>query len=472
MLNRNKTLLLLAIMLVITLYSYFHVSYTPLSKQKLAIALFFTLITLSIYAFSKERTFYLKSNYFKISTIFVIGYVLVHFFEYLAYVVGAHDKIIDIEYVDSKYINEAAFFSCACLAVYFMGYVFEMKPFKSQKSYKSNSIFLEFFMLICLVIFYFSAGSYYFNGGYGDVLNNIGLSLPAILSQTSLQASQVAIAMIVVYNRQKKLSVIDYIKQFSFIYYFTLLLYSYLVMSSGDRGPLFQAGICYITPYFLINKIKLKPIPAAILISVSALFFALLGTVRAMDGGLSVEKFEKAQEFRSQRFEGESIVFTSTAELSNVVRAYHVLYDFTREHGTIYGLGLGNQLLGIIPGLRLLIYPLFGIDDKEVTTAVVTTNLLDKDHGMGSTCVGDTLFNFGIWGTLPIFFLFGMFVRKMDLSSYENINCLNPFWCCTIITYFMFAIYIGRGYLTSPINLLAYSWFFFLLNYKFCKTHV
>ena len=66
--------------------------------------------------------------------------------------------------------------------------------------------------------------------------------------------------------------------------------------------------------------------------------------------------------------------------------------------------------------------------------------------------------------TFILFFVFGMFVRKMDLSSFINIGSINPFWSCTIITYFMFAIYIGRGYLSSPINLLAYSYALYCLN--------
>lgn len=465
MVSKKIGILLLVVLLITTLSLYLLESNTPLSKYNLSITLSIVSGALVVFGLCKEDIDLLKSNFLKISTMFIIGFVLVHFFEYLAYIVGEHEKIIDIEYIDSNYVNEAALCSCACLIVFLIGYLYENKPFKNVTiKRKHNKFLLEWLMLLCLIVFYYSAGSHYFHGGYGDVLNNIGLSLPAILSQTLLQASQITIAIVVIHNSNIKLTIKEYVNQYSFIYYVTLTIYTYLVISSGDRGPLFQVGICYITPFFIINKSKLKLLPAVFLISGAALFFALLGTVRAMDGDLSITKIENAQKFRSQRFEGNNVIFTSTAELSNVVRAYHVLYYYSKEYGYIYGLGFGNQLLGIIPGLRLLIYPLFGIDDKEVTTAIITTKLLNKDHGMGSTCVGDTFFNFGLIGTLIIFFVFGMFVRKMDLSSFINIGSINPFWSCTIITYFMFAIYIGRGYLSSPINLLAYSYALYCLN--------
>lgn len=461
----------LLLLLIVTLLRYFMGGYEELSKISLSITLITVLLATIVYFFVREEECSgLKNNFYQISAIFVIGFILVHFFEYLAFVTGEHASIIDIDYVDSSYVNGAAMVSCACLITYYLGAFIAKTPyFIKERFHTSKTIVLEGVMLLSTIIFYISAGEDYFNGGYGEAMNVTGVSLFAQISQTCIVGAAVACSAVVIY-RNNPTDLKGYIQQYSVIYYIALLSYCFLVLRSGDRGPLIHCFICYWTPYFFVGKKKIKLVFAVVLLCAGALLMSLLGTVRSMDGDLSLGKIAEAQEYRNERFEDNNIIFTSTAELSNVVRAYHVLYYFSETNFIVYGAGFVNQILGIVPGLRYVLYPLFGIDDTEITTAHISTILLEKDHGMGSTCVADTYFNFGAYGTILVFFFVGLLFRKMDISAYDAIEKMSPFVVCSIICYMMYAVYIGRGYLFSPINVLAYSWALFMINDKIGNT--
>lgn len=469
---KNKLcVIILGVLLIVTIIRYIFGVYGPLSKGSLSLTLVTVLLGTFVYFIVRNEQFQnLKRNFFQISTVFVIGFIIVHFFEYLAFVTGEHISIKDIEFVDSSYVNGAAMVSCACLIAYYLGASFAKEGFTIQKKnfHTSKMFFLEIIMLMSLIVFYFSAGEDYFNGGYNDAMNITGMSIFAQISQTCIVGCAVACSVVVVY-RNAHIGLMNYIRQFSILYYLTLFMYCLLVLKSGDRGPLIHCFLCYWAPFFFLGKKKIGILLAIILLCTGALFMSLLGTMRNMDGSLSLDKMVEAQEFRNDRFADDNIIFTSTSELSNVVRAYHVLYYFSETRFIVYGAGFVNQILGVIPGLRYILYPMLGIDDTEITTANISTMLLQQDHGMGSTCVADTYFNFGAYGTIFIFFFVGMLFRKMDISAYNRIEQMRPFVVCSIICYMMYAIYIGRGYLFSPVNVLAYSWALFIMNDKICR---
>ena len=463
---RNRAYkIILVLLLIVTLLRYYFGVYEELSKTSLSLTLVTVLLATLVYFIGREEEYdNLKNNFFQISIIFVIGFIIVHFFEYLAFVTGEHLSIVDVDFIDSSYVNGAAMVSCACLIAYYLGASYVNTPFSRQERlYTSNTFFLECVMLLSVIVFYFSAGEDYFEGGYGEAMNLTGVSLFTQISQTCIVGSAVACSAVVIY-RNTPTDIKDYIQQFSIIYYIAILSYCFLVLKSGDRGPLIHCFICYLTPFFYVGKKKIKLFFAIILLCSGALFMSLLGTVRAMDGSLNMEKMVEAQEFRNERFADDNIIFSSTSELSNVVRSYHVLYYFSETNFIVYGAGFVNQILGIIPGLRYVLYPLLGIDDAEITTAHISTILLQEDHGMGSTCVADTYFNFGAYGTIIIFLFVGVLFRKMDISAYSDLEKMSPFVVCATICYLMYAIYIGRGYLFSPVNVLAYSWALFMIN--------
>lgn len=457
------------ILLAISIFRFYVEYYSFLSVESLSVTLITVAIALSVFLFHRDPYHSLRKNYLKISTLFIVGYILVHFFEYLAFVIKEHDQIVDVELIDVNYVNGAAICSLCLFLIFLIGYCATNKGFSANYRFQGSfsKRFLEYVMLFSLVVFYFSAGPRYFNGGYGEMMNQEGgMPLFAILSQTFLRAAQIACSVVLIY-KFRDCTLRQYIRSYSWVYYLSLLIYCFLVLKSGDRGPLFQTALCYVVTFFIINRYKLRLMVAILCICFAAFSLSFLGFMRAMEGDLSVEKIENTQIDRTRRLEGENPIFASTAELSRVVKSYHVLYYYTNEHGIIYGLGFVDQLLGIIPGLRYFLYPLLGIDVSS--TATLITEMMNSDHGMGTTCVADTYFNLGFIGSLIVFLVCGIIARKMDINSYNGIQYSHPFIVCLILSYFSSAITIGRATFFTPFNVLAYSYAFFYINQFFAR---
>lgn len=457
------------ILLIISIFRFYFEYYSFLSIESLSFTLITVAIVIFVFLFRRDPYPLLRKNYLKISTLFIVSYVLVHFFEYLALVLKEQDRILGVEFIDVNYVNSAAICSLCLFLIFLIGYCVTNTGFSANYCFKGSysKKFLEYAMLLSLIVFYFSAGPSYLNGGYNEMMNQEGgMPLFAILSQAFLRASQIACSVILIY-KFNDLTWFQYLRSYSWIYYLSLLIYCFLVLVSGDRGPLFQTVLCYVVTFFIINRYKLRLVIAFICICLAAFILSFLGFMRVMEGDFSMEKIENVHIDRSQRLEGKNPIFSSTAELSKVVGSYHVLYYYTNEYGINYGLGFVDQLLGIIPGLRYLLYPFFGIEVSS--TAASITQIMGSDHGVGTTCVADTYFNFGFLGSLFIFFVFGVVIRKMDINSYNRIQQCHPFIICLILSYFSSAITIGRATFFTPFNVLAYSYVFFYINQIFTR---
>lgn len=453
------------ILLVFSIWRYNAISTQTSLWEGLFTTLLVVLLSLLLFAFKKEEYVTLRNNYYKVSFLFLVGFLIVHFVWYLGYVVGEYSDIIESGGISTLTLNRASILSSCCLITYILGYSHVKEGFyKKQRKFTNKKSFLEYSIVIWIIIFYYSAGSLYFQTHGNDiVLNSTGLSTIAIVSQTWIWASIAACSLVIIY-KGKPLSLMNYIKSYSYIYYISILLYSYLVLSSGDRGPLIYIAICYTLPYFIINQVKLKLPYTIIAISAGAFVLSILATVRSLDGDLSIRKVGEAVEYRNTRYADESLFFTSTDDISTSIRAYNAIYDYTEKNGHMYGLGVIDWALSVVPGVRPIVYSIVGINVDVFNTALIATIILGADHGMGTTCVGDTYFNAGFWGTLIIFFFWGLLVRKVDISTYNGFSEISPFYGALILSMMSYAVYIGRATFPTPVNLAIYTWVFFVLN--------
>lgn len=465
--SRNRIILLILIILfIVSIVRYFSEVGTALSTYSLSLTVgsAFLVTILSFFVEDKKE---FPNKLIRIAPIFIIGYVAVHFFAYLAYTLSYIDYIVALNFIDIHIINEAAIFSLICLEAFVLGYIATKKGFKKRKSMQCRvKNELDYLALFFLVLFYVTMDKRYFqSGGNFELVNKEGgISIITILSQVLLMASLIGSALCKIYRNNIN-SFSQYARSFSKTYYFTLLVYFALVILSGDRGPLLQVGFSFFAVYYFISrkKIKLKIIIPASLIIVFGL--NILGNLRGIDGELNMKKITNANAMFSDNIANENIIFSSTRELWIVVRAYNVIYNETKKNGTTEGIGLIDQFLGVIPGLRpLIIYPIFGESEKIISTNQLSTKLLESEFGMGSSCCGDIYYHVGFILSIIIFILFGCFVKKMDLELYSKNH--NLFWLAFSSNYLFLAIYLGRGLLTNPINISVYT---FLLIYFVSK---
>ena len=474
---RNKIIaIILVTLLVISVIRYFLSVETALSKASLAITIITSFLTFLLLLCIKESKNILKNNYLKIGFIFSISFLVVHFFEYLGYTIGVKEFLVSSGSYQLKHVNESAICSSCAYISFILGYVIMVKrseTLNSKKRFTSFSIvFLDVLMIVSVFLFYFFADKQYFeSGGNYYILNNGGLSPLASISQVTFLGTQAAYSIAKI-KEGKSISFKKYPFSFSKLYYVSLLFYIILLLKSGDRGPILYVIISYSLPYFINKrkKLKLRMAIAGIIVGIIGLNF--LGILRNLSGELSYEKIGETNAKMQDMYEGESVLFASTEQLSNVVRAYNVVYDFTQNNGTIKGLGFLNNLIGFIPGLRsYVIYPSLGVDESTLallSTDSLSTLLLNSDHGMGTTCVGDTYYNFGFIGTIILFFIFGSVIRKFDNVIFSFEDCSLFVYICAF-WYFIFAIYIGRSSLLVPLSYCGYTYVIMILSKKIYK---
>ena len=448
---------------IFTIVRYYMSFGEVMSKSSLLHTVITTFVVMFLLFCYRDKDECLRGNFLRISYIFVIGYVVVHFFAYASYLFTDVDFIVGLNFVNSKIINEAAINSLCSLIAFVIGYLLTNKKVWRPTVINGRFINYDLLALFFMAIFCVTIDKRYFQGGYNEILNQGGgLSVVTNLSQQLAIASFVA-SSISKALRYRSLSFLAYVKCYSKIYYLSLLVYLILVASSGDRGPLIQLSMCYFATYFIINRKQFTLAKALPLMIVAVFFLNFIGSYRENSGGINADNMKKANLVMSEKFSGGNIFFSSTMELSNVVRSYNVIYEDTKIHGSISGIGFIDQILGFFPGLRpYVIYPIFQYDKgkREIDTNYVSTRLLNSDHGMGTSCCADIFYNFGFCGTILVFFIFGVLTKRMDLELYSKEH--NILVYSFAVNYLMLAIYLGRGKLLTPLNISIYS---FLLIY-------
>lgn len=463
--SRTFTKITLLILLLISVIRYFTEMGTAISKYSLNITIMTVFISFILLFLTKERNKLLQGNYLKISFIFSIGFIIVHFFNYWSYCLGLVPTTISSSAYSSNIVNESSILSLCCYISFAIGYVImgeKDNNFLNKSTIRfptSNSRFFELLFFVSLFIFYIYTDKRYFEtGGNYEITNGEGLSFISSIAQFILMSSQIACGIQKIYTMDS-ISIKKYISSYSIIYYCTLVIYFYLILKSGDRGPLMYLSFGYFAPYFLINKIKLSFKYTVSALTIGAILMYFLGLLRNIEGDIDMNKIIVTNESFNEGIQGDGAwLFEPTAQLSNVVRSYNVVYEYAKNNGTIYGLGYIDSFLGFIPGLRThVIYPLIGIENNNiVNTAYMSTLLLRSDHGMGTTPVGDTYYNFGFLGCLIIFFLFGYYCRIFDTTLHDRNRSLFIF--CFSFWFLVYSIYIGRATFFAPITMSIYTW--------------
>ena len=469
--NPNRlSIIVLIIFLVYNIYRYIKeiISPTPMSKESILLSISFAVATFLIYLFRTEKQTILKGNYVSIVVIISLSMIIVHYFEYLSWITGAVKYIRYIEYYDNRLLNASVIASVSGYISFTIGALLPKYPFTdfSENLPKCNiKSILNKLQFISLVVFVAFIDKNYFKGGYNEVSNTTGMNVIAAIAQQVIMAAMLANVASKALTI-KAVNFIQYIKQYSILFYFVNIVYFFLVISSGDRGPMIYMSMMYVAGYFICSYKKLSLKKALIGLIFASFFLNVLGSVRSLgQGEFSIDKVVQGYKIYQERIDDEN-EFAATNELSTSVMSYNIIYCYTYNTGILGGIGMLNHLLGIIPGARYILYNyILGIDIKsvDIIPGRVATKLLDRENGAGTTCFADVYFDLGFIGLIVIFLLFGVLMRKLDLSLYNNHQ--NPIVMIFAIGYFSFSIYIGRADIFSPIIICSYA----LLLYFFCQ---
>lgn len=407
----------------------------------------FTIFLISSFLFL--RTAVRNQNYFNFHLFFILSI----FFTNFAYPVFIYPT--DPEYFsiftfafDHNLISQGTALSQLAVSAYIVGVslvnAFRNKEVITEYKYTFTKGLIEFLKILTIIFTFAFIGHaiYMFTFEPDEELLNTQIVNICVIVLT--------ITLIV-----NNLNIKEQIKN-NFLYFFkenkTLIFCSVgIILFSlwfGDRGPAIQ--IFFILTFIFVSfvyKIKLRiflPMVAFGLFLMTIISYTRGSENNLKSGSLGNTFNEASQEvgeFNSFWNYGMDLIVNN--------RNLFVAIELGNRKELLNGKSYFPYLFAPVPGLpTLLTESILGDDPESFATSTMITKYTGLEWGVGSNAVGDIYMNFGTFGVVLIFLLFGVFIRRLEIS--ENIYGLLSF---TLI--FALVIYYPRSSLLEQLSLVV-----------------
>ncbi|MBQ8769590.1 MAG: O-antigen polysaccharide polymerase Wzy [Bacteroides sp.] len=452
--------LILFCILIYLLYNYAVLPYTWDSSaiiEPLVLALF----AFVIYFLRDERQVGLKGQAMTLSLPFLLGFIPTCMLLYILYSFDITTDLAQGYSLDYSVVTHSAYLSTIGFVSYLLGNVTCTTPYrirKEKKEIRCNTVLPQRIAIVLFLIFFIFMDKRYFLGGYHELSNTKGALSPiAVQAQVFLKyliAASIITTSWNIYNspERKDLTIKKYFLKFSFSFRWMVIIYTILVIMSGDRDPLLTTLFLTAFSYILVKGIKIGTAKVAVLIILAAGLFWFLGYFRNTDfsSGLSSRlsyTFEKMST-------SELGIWDIFDEYTRIIRTQHTLISYANQghflpiHGIVY------PILGLIPGLGFLYTTILGIDQIDIVSSHIAKSAMDADHGMGTTCIADLYIIWGVTSVVIFMFLFGYITKKIERSVYqENISF---FLWCAYLALLTEMVYVCRSNVFGCFRVMMY----------------
>lgn len=321
-----------------------------------------------------------------------------------------------------------------------------------------------FFPLLSLVLFiaYILIMPWdYFGGGYSYFMNEASVE---IVNGTRIQGYLLRViilidVLIIWKAKRQRIGISNFrtfLRKYPKVALWVQILFSLLVLMSGDRGPVFFIGIPFLVTYFSISQKKMK-LPIFILLVVGAgVFF----TVFKLTGGLVLDRsyrdvFSGAFERFSSGYKRDSIS-PYTIELAGSFFAYSVAWDAWLSGTFTKMLNLLMSSLMSIPFAVTLVLKLSGLLPSDYSPAVIVTEHAQiYGYGIGTDVIGSMMLDMTPVITPLVFIGIGSLIRTLDRVVYSP-NCKFQ-WLLLALIFSSDAFYIPRASIYVVIGGFVFS---------------
>lgn len=429
--------------------------------------LFLDFVALTSFSLKKEKFSELVGQKIKFSTIFLLGFLIVHFQGYLDLFLGIINENFGLFWINKNNIIKNLVYSSLALNAFFVGYMIYKNNTNFKRTHTLKYIYdikiLSSLNFIFFIIFLTQIDSSFLSSTeYG------GREIKPILGYSSLffETSFLAIVIHVIRNliqERKPISFSKYLKSFGFSFY-VFIIYIVCILLSGDRGPLIYLLLSFLIGYVLTSNFKLSTIKFYSICLVGAVFISFLGIVRKLSYEKTIVK-ETLIEDNYNRYYPKSIL-PFTKELATSIRTVNVATNYVPEKVDYFYGGFTFQNLSlIIPGFNNFINKVLNIKFENMTSAKFLTYMdLGKDAtwGIGTSAVADVYLDFGSIGIILIFFSFGYISRKIEVAV-TVFSVYKASYLILYVTYFGFGLYLSRSNLFVPLVKFPYILGFYLI---------
>jgi hypothetical protein len=431
-----------------------------------------------------QNKFFKNFIFISITFLFTLSMLITHFQIGIAHVFGFQiytEVFNNFIWGNIKKGNLSVAISSLGLLSFYLGH-FLASSFKTKKlhintkfsSYKKLVNFLTFWSIVFYFLFFFTSGSYMFgNYGSGDQL-----SISNYFSNffNLFLKSALIIKLYYINTNFKNIkSLKKYISFFGTPLTAIVLWHILFSIYVGDRGPILNYGVLYFGLY-LIRVQKKTSVIFLILILLVPPLFAKLGVSRSRDSKASFSDRFSQTDYKSRyspNFSGD-MPGLSTLELALSVRCVnHAVSNVPKDYDYNYGVYQLKQIAASVPFLLGFLERNFLDGSKELQSSSDFISYLiqgkNVQYGDATTPVADLYLDFGTFGVLIGFFLFGIFVKKADSVIIFGQQSSLFFWF-TIMYYWAGAIYLGRATFLYYIQSIVQIYLIVVLLKLFLKT--
>lgn len=417
--------------------------------------------------------FYNKRFLFSITSLFVLGFLIVNFQIPLLY---SFNQYFAFPHFDSFYWADMGIssfsitISYAALISFFLGFILYELFIKKKLYVKSIKInFYRFKIVLSLVyifyiLFIINSGTYIF--GYYDFTTASVYASYFIAFFDITAKALLIITTYFIYNNidAKSINIISYIRKFDPYLVFIISFHISISLIIGDRGPVIVYAILLFGPYLSLklskNYIVLLFLSSIIILPI---FFSTIGALRTRSSDDTITERFNSINFNEYRlpnyFKDPSEVYAiSTMELALSGRALnHIIANVPKNYEYGNGWYQINHLVNIIPFLsgfiQSNIYNFDAIYDGSPSFITYLIQGRNPTYGDGTNTVADIYIDFGPYAVLPFFIFAGLFFRKIDNIMYNRNNTHIFYWLCFAFI-ISSAIYLSRssfGYMLQRI---------------------
>lgn len=429
-----------------------------------------------LFAISKHNYISLNKQYFRISTIFILGYLIVCYQKYVDLLCGYVNSQNSFLFVSPLYIDKAAILSTAGLLSFIIGYLIYKPTFK-KKQRKIRKIIstkvLNYILLAAVCLFIYYNGIDYILGSYSQEYLESRHGSIASYSEIIVRSIIFAILILHTKNGSKTGGFFFYVKSLGVLFYLSLFAYLFLVLISGDRGPLISIASAYLFSYILKMRPKFSLWKIALLLAIASFGITILGVIRDTDNELSYnERINLA--LNSEKMTTDRSVINSTAELASSVRCLHYAMDYVpSKHPFLHGSFQFRDLFSIIPASNSILNTFMDSSFQYTSSAYFITYINQGKHykyGDGSNVVADLYLSFGITGVVIGLFIFGLFLKYLEVICFScNITEISYFIYALAFAYIGFAIYMSRATILMPLKYASFTYIILVIYHYYLK---
>lgn len=411
-----------------------------------------------------------KNQLFIHSLIFLISFIIVHFqfiFEYIISNIDIEEKYI---FVDAKYAFKSFVLSSIGLVSFVLGYSLYKEHITTKKNttphYEYNLTLLKYIIITILFTFIYYLDPQYIKGYYGQVnAGSIAIYLSSffeifIFCYLTLHYTNL--------RNKKSITLYNYIKSNGLTINFSIIIYLIITLLSGDRGCLIYLTIAYFSVYIFINNKVINLKYMIMFIIASSIFMNILRDIRNLDKDLSLEdKITKS--VTTKKEEGKYLI-SNTTELASSIRSLHYAVKDKNENGiTLDKVCFQfHYILLSIPGLFGVYSSYYNIPNHFNSSPDYITWLEQGSYvtyGVGTTCIADIYLDFGLFGTIITFTIFGLLLKHLETYSYNKEKKISIIVTITSLVMISMSVYLGR----SPI---LYTLRIIVPAYLIVKTYI